>query len=91
MAEQTFSPTAENATHLLAAAAELGLDKHVVRVTSGGLQAPDEVVKLAAKRLKAADTESARSSQIAETEPAPAKKQATKRTTAKKSTARNKE
>lgn len=85
---QTFSSTAENATHLLAAAAELGLDKHVVKVTSGGLQAPDEVVALAAKRLRAADNESAKASQIAES--APAKKRAAKKTAAKK-TASSKE
>ena len=91
MAEmQTFSTTAENATHLLAAAAELGLDRHVVKVTSAGLQAPDEVVKLAAKRLKAADTEAARSSEIAESTPAPAKKRAAKKTTAR-TTAKDKE
>ena len=88
---QTFSPTAENATHLLAAAAELGLDKHVVKVTGGGLQAPDEVVTLAAKRLQAAESASAQASPIAETAPAPARKRAAKRTAANKTAAKTKE
>lgn len=85
--QQVFASTKENATHLLAAAAELGLDRHVVKVTSRGLTAPDEVVQRAAERLREADRQSARESEIAATEK-PARKGATRKTTAKKSAAK---
>lgn len=93
---QTFQPTAENATYLLAAAAELGLPKDVVKVEGGYLTAPDDVIKQAAKQLQKADRESARTSEIAAssqpaktaTKKAATKKTGTKKTATKKTAAK---
>ena len=46
-----FEQTEENAIHLLAAAAELGLNPRVITTNGGLLQAPAAVVKAAGEAL----------------------------------------
>ena len=48
--DNTFDATQETAVLLLGAAADLGLDRHVVQLLDGRLTAPEEVIKKAGVR-----------------------------------------
>lgn len=85
MADKKKTPTqltadADNATLLLAAALDLGLDKHVVRVEDGYLTAPDEVIEAAAKGIDEAPKDEAPAKADAKTEPTKAPTKAAAKT-----------
>jgi hypothetical protein len=82
------STTPDNAVLLLAAAADLGLDKSVVRTRFGNLTAPDEVFEKAGFTVDK-DTDYATAPDSGESKPAKrtAKKTVAKKATAKKTTA----
>jgi hypothetical protein len=72
----------DTATLLLAAVEDLGLDPSVVRTTSKGYYAPEEVAKKAG--LDVVESENA----VADEDAAPAKKTTTKKAAAKKTAAK---
>lgn len=85
MADEPIELNSDNAILLLAAAAELGLPAEVVRTTSEGFEAPDDVVKKAFGRKGPVATEdSADAPSTDEPKKAPAKRAPAKKAPAKK-------
>lgn len=68
--------TKDNAQRLLGAAEGLGLDRSVIRVTSGGFEVPDEVIE-ALESIK--EPKSAPKPKAEETKPAPKPRAAAKK------------